>query len=82
MNITITIPDAQIPRVISAFATHFGYQDMVAETVDDIITMVPNPVSRPAFAKQKIVEYIKNVVVSTELEEARKALTVNPLDAE
>lgn len=57
-QITINIPDAVLPRVINAFAAMYGYQAT--------INGQPNPVTKPQFAKQKVIEYVRRVVADTE----------------
>jgi len=57
-TITLTIPNDKIDRIVTAFCGEFGYQDTI--TNEDGTTST-NPVSKNAFTKQKVVEYVKQV---------------------
>lgn len=61
-QLTITIPDAQTARVFDAFAAAYGYQ----ATIDG----QPNPQTRAQFARQKVIEFIKNTVKAQEAQAA------------
>jgi hypothetical protein len=50
-NITISIPDAQLTRVVDAFAIKFNWDGSI---------------SKPLFAKQKLMEMIIKTVYETE----------------
>lgn len=71
MTISINIPDAKLPAIITAFTTLYGYQDNVTENE----VVVPNPESKAQFTKRKIIEHLKEVVssyeIATEIELAR-----------
>lgn len=69
-TLTITIPDAQVPRVLEAFGTN-------------IILGQPNTPATPAQVRQKLAEYVKTVVQHYEMEQARIAAAsgVTPVDA-
>jgi hypothetical protein len=64
-NITITIPDALVPRVVTA---------LCSSVMTDAVTFA-NPT--PALAKQVLVDYIKERVRAFEEEQARKAIVVD-----
>jgi hypothetical protein len=58
-TVSITVPDAVLPRVVAAFAATFGY----AATMPD---GTANPETQNAFVKRKVAEYIKAIVVAHE----------------
>lgn len=53
-EIKLTIPDAALPRIRDAFCAEFNYQS----TLDD---GTPNPQTKAAFTKAKVIEYVKQV---------------------
>ena len=67
MVIQLTLPDAQVPRIVDAFAAKYGYQ---ATVIDGNGNAVANPVSKVAFAKQQLLNYIRDVVISQERSDA------------
>lgn len=81
MNITLTIPDAQVSRVINALCIKYGYQDMIIDpnSIDDL-KYIPNPQTKAQFARQSIINFLRQVTVEVELEEAKKALAVSEPD--
>ena len=69
-TITLTIPDAQINRVVGAFAIAYNYQ-AILENPDG--TTFPNPETRPQFMRRQIMTFIKNTVQSVEVIAAAEA---------
>ena len=69
-TITLTIPDAQITRVVDAFATAYGYQ---ANIPNPDGAPLPNPETRPQFMRRQIMVFIKRTVQSTEAVVAAEA---------
>lgn len=67
-DITITIPNAVLSRVINALT--FDYQP----TLDN---GTPNPTTRNQHAKQQIIKFIKNRVRTFEQETAIRNLTAS-----
>ena len=65
-QLTITVPDPQVPRVLEAFSQRAG-KDVADMTEED--------------ARLVLVDLIKRVVASYELEKARQAIESTPLDA-
>lgn len=56
---TITIPEAQVPRVVSALAAHFGH--------------TPDDGPQGAFVRDKVVELLKRLVLRQEQRDAARA---------
>lgn len=61
-DITITIPDDKVPRVLNAFAGTFEWTDVATSG------------TKAAFAKQKLIEYIRDVTIG--YEQAQQEATV------
>ena len=81
MIITIEIPDEQIDRVADSFASVYGYQNKIPDpNITDGIVYIDNPQTKRQFAKQQIIEFIKRTVLSNELNEARKLITISDID--
>jgi hypothetical protein len=61
-NITLTIPDASIGRIVDGMCNQFNYSTMkqAAET-------------KAQFAKRMLVEMVKNAVLSSEVQAAKVA---------
>lgn len=78
MDITITIPDEVMQRVLDAFAGSYGYQ----ATIDDGQgNQIPNPQSEAAFSKAQIRAYIKDVVRGYEARDAAETARVAAIAA-
>lgn len=60
-SITIDIPDADVDRALAAFCTAHGY------------TGANTRVAKAAFAKAKIAEFIKTIIVTQEARDAAAA---------
>lgn len=75
--IKLNIPDNRLQALIQAFATMYHYQDLIQNPANPEVEMIPNPQSKAAFAKQKIVEHLKDIYIAgqtqTALDSARKA---------
>jgi hypothetical protein len=67
-SITITIPDAQVQRVLDAFSHRYGYQDQ--------IDGAPNPQTKVQFAKQQVALWIKR-----ETEDYERAIRIAAAEA-
>ena len=81
MIVSIDIPDGQVNRVNNAFASIYGYRDKIQDpNVTDVISLIDNPQTKRQFAKQQIVEFIKRTVLSYELDEAKKAISISNVD--
>lgn len=66
-TITINIPDAQVPRALEAFAETFGWTAAMG-------------VTKAAFAKQKVAEYVKETTLGYERQKAMAAITDTAID--
>ncbi len=56
-TLTLTIPDALVPRIFAAFAKVYRYDP-------------DSGVTQGAFIKAHLVEYVRNIVVKSELQAA------------
>lgn len=72
-KITLTLGDAETARFAKAFAQSYGYQNKIIDADGE---KIDNPQSKADFAKEKIMQYIKDVVRSVEADEARQAVTM------
>lgn len=59
-NITITIPDAQVNRVLDAFAAHFEYERYVAGG---------GTMTRAQFAKYHLIQWMRGIVRMYEVQQ-------------
>lgn len=64
-NITITIPDASLSRIVADIAAAYNYQAT--------INGAPNPQTQQAFAKAQIINWIKNTCKNQELSSAMQS---------
>lgn len=81
MDITLTIPDNQVARVINALCVRYGYQETIANpNSGDVLQYIPNPQTKAQFARAQIISFLKRVTTEVELEEARKAVSVTSPD--
>jgi hypothetical protein len=78
--ITITIPTVIDSRVINSYCRAHGYQANIPDPVIPGAT-IPNPETRPAFAKRKIIEHIKDSVKLVEIDDATQAARKSASDA-
>lgn len=69
MVITLTIPDADMPRVVNAICLVNDYQDT--------INGVPNPETKNQFAKRMLILEIKIWVRDAELRVSRQDITTS-----
>jgi hypothetical protein len=59
VNLSLEIPDEQVQAIVKDYTDFHGYQEVL---VDDEGNETPNPQSRVAFAKQCVIDHIKNSV--------------------
>lgn len=62
-QISITIPDLVLPRVLDAMASIYGYQATLADGT-------PNPQTKAQFAKQQVAAFVKRTVAAHEVNDA------------
>jgi hypothetical protein len=67
MEIKINIPDAQKDRIIQAFCSQYGYDPYLYGNPS-----LPNPETRPQFAKRMLAQVIKDTVRTWEANEAQR----------
>ena len=60
--ITLNIPDAALPRIISAFVKVYNYQEFIK--VNGVKT--PNPETKVQFTRRMVIAFIKGVVKEEE----------------
>lgn len=78
---SVEIADQDVPRVLNALAANFGYEQNVPnpdfdpeQPVDENNQeFIPNPVSKPVFANQKVREILVDHVRQYETREAKRA---------
>ena len=68
--ITVTLPDLKVARILKGFCAATGYQPVVAGPldVDNNPTIIPNPVTRKAWALDKIREMIVETAKQGEMQ--------------
>lgn len=66
-TITINIPDAQVSRVLEAFTEGFGWT-------------AASGMTKAAFAKAKVAEYVKETTLGYERQKAAAALVDTAID--
>jgi hypothetical protein len=66
-NITIVIPDAQVQRALEAFANVYGWTPELG-------------VTKAAFAKAQVAEFVKSTTLSYERQKAAAALVDTAID--
>lgn len=69
MVITLTVPDADMPRVVDAICITHDYVDT--------INGLPNPETRGQFAKRMLIQMIKIWVRDAELRAARQTISTS-----
>jgi len=58
-NLTVTVPDAMLPRVTAAFKAQYNYQATLPDGT-------ANPETEAQFMRRMVKEYIKQVLVAHE----------------
>lgn len=81
VNLTLTVPDALVPRVTAAFKSTYNYQDQIPDpnwVYDDQVPevtsapMIANPETVKQFIEKIIkTDFVRNIVVNHEAREAR-----------
>ena len=66
-TIQIEVPDAQVPRVLEAFAVSFGYDPASGLT-------------KAQFAKKQTAQWVREVTLGYERQKAMAAITDSALD--
>lgn len=64
-QLTITIPDVALQRVLAAFAANFGYRLAVPDPANPGQT-IPNPQTLAAFAQEQVRLWVKGIVKNHE----------------
>lgn len=83
-QLTITVPDAQLQRVLDAFKAQYSYQATVpGPTPED--PPVPNPETVAQFVRRRLRVYVMDVVrahESLKAAETARAAAANAVDSE
>lgn len=77
-QMSFTIPDSILARVINGVAYQNGYQDQVPDANGNLVA---NPYSKTQFAKDCLKAYVKNCVVSWEANQAAETARVAAVSA-
>lgn len=78
MKVTLTIPDEQVSRVITAFTNSYGYQaQIINRDTDGKIEYIPNTLTKEQFVKQCIMDFIRDTTKRYEIEETQKTALQN-----
>lgn len=67
--ISVTIPDALLQRVLDGFAGQYGYAATIPDP-NNPSSNIPNPQTKAAFTKQRVLEFIQQVVIAWEAKNA------------
>ena len=80
-QIILTIPNDRLQRVIDGICYLGDYQDTI-HNPSNYDEMIPNPVSKAAFAKQYIIDKVREMVLTGEANKARQTIVLDntPLD--
>lgn len=62
LQITFTVPDARAAQIRDSFVYYHGYTDTIPDPQDLEGPEIPNPVSKVAYLKKKVGEFIKESV--------------------
>ena len=77
MNITLTIPDSQAPRLINALCIRFGYQETIpSQDENGVLVQVQNEQTKAQFARQSMMNILKDIVKEVEVSEQIKAIVI------
>jgi hypothetical protein len=74
MNIILTIPDEQAPRVVNALCAKYGYQESILNPETGI--MESNPQTKVQFAKHAVINLLKRVTREVETDVAILSISV------
>jgi hypothetical protein len=76
MNITLTIPDNQASRLINALCVRYGYQETIpTEDENGVLIQVSNPQTKTQFAKQSLINLLKEITKEEEYKEQLKSIS-------
>ena len=76
-DIIITIPNAQLNRVVNSVCSLRGYQDNILD-IDGNST--PNPETRQQFARRQLIEFLKDHVRSFEAQRDSELARINAIN--
>lgn len=68
-TITLTIPDAILPRVIAGMCGHYGYEDTITDPANPE-NIIPNLETKGEFCRRMVRQHVKRVVLQWEAEQA------------
>jgi hypothetical protein len=78
-NFGVEIPDNQVSRVIEGLAEAYGYTDQVTDPGTG--ELVNNPQTKEDFAKQAVINFIRNAVATVEANRASEAARQKAVDS-
>jgi len=71
LNFSYNTGTVPLARIIDAFATAYGYKATISDP-DVPNQTIPNPESKAEHARRRVKEYIREIVKSQELNDARR----------
>ncbi len=74
-QISVTIPDAALPRVLDAFASSYQYKATVPDPANPSLT-IPNPQTKAQFARSRLISYMQDIVRAHEANAAAETARV------
>ena len=72
-QIIVTIPNADLQRVVDAIAGNYGYTDTIPDPNNPEGPEIPNPETRDQFAQRQTAQFVKQNVISWEATQASEA---------
>lgn len=79
-SVTLTLPDAELTRILDGFAAQHKYQDTVPnpdydpdDPAETDPPTIPNPQNKAQFLKKKIIQFVKESVRAQETRSTKEA---------
>ena len=74
VKITFDIPADKKDRIIDGYCGHYGYQETVT---DEEGKEIPNPQTKTQFVKKRMIQSLKDPVITYENKQVREAQTAD-----